>query len=337
MGQPESVTAARPRRARLGLAAAPVVFLLFWSAGYPFAKIILQFTEPLTALALRYLIVLIVMAAIALALRPRMPRSAAQWGHMIVSSALLQIGYFGCCWYAFWLGTPSGTVALVLSLQPILVSIAAPGITGERVRAVQWAGLALGLTGAAIVIAARVRVEPISALELALVALALIAITASTLYEKRFVHPHHPVTVSLIQHMVGVAGTTWLAVLLESCVIQWTAEFILALAWFVVCNSLIAVSLLLYMIQKGEATRVSALFFLVPPTAALLAWAMLGETLPLLAWPGMAIAGLGVLLATRRPALAPTRLAMPLPAPVIPPRRAGPGVAPEATSQSARS
>lgn len=302
-GSAQAKATSQSRAAALGLHAAPAIFLLFWSAGYPFAKIILQYAEPFTALALRYLIVLAVMAAIALVVRPAMPRSLSQWGHMIASSSLLQVGYFGCCWYAFWLGVSSGTVALILSLQPIVVSVLAPGLIGERVGVWQWAGLGLGIVGAVIVILARVQVEPVSAVELALIIAALAAITASTLYEKRFVTPHHPVTVSLIQHMVGVAGTTWIAVALESCQINWTTDFAVALAWFVVCNSLIAVSLLLYMIQKGEAARVSALFFLVPPTAALLSWLMLGETLPLLAWPGMAIAALGVILATRRPAL----------------------------------
>jgi drug/metabolite transporter (DMT)-like permease len=309
----------------LGLNLAPVVFLLFWSAGFPFAKIILQYAEPMTALAMRYIIVLAVMGAIALVMRPPMPRSPAQWGHMIVSSALLQVGYFGCCWYAFWLGVSSGTVALILSLQPIIVSIVAPRLVGERVRAVQWLGLGLGIAGAAIVILARLQVESLSMLELGLVLAALATITAATLYEKRLVAPHHPVTVGVIQHLVGVGGTTWLAVMLESCQIQWTAEFAVSLAWFVVCNSLIAVSLLLYMVQKGEAARVSALFFLVPPTAALLSWLMLGETLPLLAWPGMALAGIGVVLATRRPQLRAGKAhVQPLPPPPRPYRLSEP-------------
>lgn len=310
-------SAEAPSANPLMLWGAPVVFLLFWSSGFPFAKIILQYAEPFTALAIRYMIVLAVMGLIALVLRPRMPATLSQWGHMIVSSTLLQVCYFGCSWYAFWLGTATGTVALILSLQPILVSIVAPALGGEKVRLVGWIGLLLGIAGAAIVILARLQVETITWLEYAVVFGSLFAITASTLYEKRFVQPLHPVTTGFIQHLVGVAGTTWLAVALESCVIQWTPAFVGSLAWFVVCNSLIAVSLLLYMIQKGEAARVSTLFFLVPPTAALLSWAMLGETLPLLAWPGMVIAGIGVVLATWRPKARPP-VKRPLPPPPRP-------------------
>ena len=304
----------------MALIAAPVAFLVFWSSGFPFAKIILKYSEPMTALALRYLIVLCILLCVFAVMRPRLPSTLSQWGHMIASSFLFQVGYFGSCWYAFWLGVASGTVALVLSLQPIVVSILSPALTGERVHAAQWLGLLLGVVGAASVILVRLQIEPISPVEIALVLASLVTITASTLYEKRFIQPQHPITVSLIQHLVGVAGTTWLAVMLESCVVQWTMEFAVSLAWFVVCNSLIAVSLLLYMIQKGEATRVSALFFLVPPTAALLSWLMLGETLPLLAWPGMALAGIGVLIATRKAGAAP-REAVVLPPPFIPPRR----------------
>lgn len=59
-------------------------------------------------------------------------------------------------------------------------------------------------------------------------------------------------------------------------------------------------TLLLAMIRAGEVSRVSALFFLVPPLAALIAWVLIGEVIPLVAWPGIIIAAGGVYIATRR-------------------------------------
>jgi drug/metabolite transporter (DMT)-like permease len=83
--------------------------------------------------------------------------------------------------------------------------------------------------------------------------------------------------------------------------VHWTASLVASLAYLVIGNSLIAVSLLLAMIREGEASRVSALFFLVPPVAAVIAWVVLGEAIAALAWPGMVLAALGIWLVMRSP------------------------------------
>jgi len=62
----------------------------------------------------------------------------------------------------------------------------------------------------------------------------------------------------------------------------------------------IAIGLLLAMIRTGDVSRVSALFFLVPPLAALFAWLILGEVMPLAAWGGFLLAAVGVWLATKK-------------------------------------
>jgi drug/metabolite transporter (DMT)-like permease len=124
--------------------------------------------------------------------------------------------------------------------------------------------------------------------------------TAGTLYEKRFGLHHHPVTASTIQYLVGFLVVLPLALAVERMEVDWTAEFAVALAYLVIGNSLIAVTLLLAMIRHGEAARVSALLFLVPPMAALIAWGVIGEAMPPAAWAGMGVAAAGVALATRR-------------------------------------
>ena len=129
---------------------------------------------------------------------------------------------------------------------------------------------------------------------------ALLGMTAGTLYEKRFGVSHHPVASNLIQYAVGAAFTIPLALATETPVITWDGEFIAVLVYLVVGNSLLAMSLLLAMIRVGEVSRVSALFYLVPAMAALFAWPLLGEAMPPLAWAGMALAGLGVAMASKR-------------------------------------
>lgn len=282
------------------LKAAPILFLLLWSGGFAIAKIGLEHAPPMTFLALRYWFAILVLLAVLVVVRPPVPRRARDWGHLAAVGALVQGLYFGLSYFSFWLGLTAGTLALIVSMQPILVGLLAPQLVAERVGLGRWLGLVLGLIGAAMVIVARSEIEVTSAMGLLCAAGALIAMTAGTLYEKRFGLHHHPVTASAIQYLVGFLLVLPLALAVERVEVEWTGEFVLALAYLVIGNSLIAVTLLLAMIRHGEAAKVSALLFMVPPMAALIAWGLIGEAMPPAAWAGMAVAAAGVALATRK-------------------------------------
>ena len=281
------------------LVAAPVIFLCLWSGGYVVAKVAIQYAEPLTTLVVRYALVVISMGALMLFLRPPLPGKLVDWGHLAVVGILIQAFYFGATYLAFRDGVASGTVALIMSLQPIIVALIAPFWTSEHVGLRRWGGLALGLAGAALVILARWQIAAPSALGLGFCAVALAGITGATLWEKRFGLNHHPVTASLIGFAAGLLVILPFALVLESQEIRWTWEFGGAMAYLVIGNSLIATSLLLAMIRIGKVASVSALMFLVPPGASILAWLVLGEVMPPMAWAGMALAGAGVWIATR--------------------------------------
>jgi len=284
----------------LWLAAAPVIFLVLWSAGFGIAKLGLQHAEPLTLLALRYTCVLALLIPVALILRPPMPKTLRAWADIAVVGFLIQVVYFGLCYVAFKSGVSAGGVAIIVCLQPILVALAAPRFVGEVVSRKAWAGLALGLAGAATVIFARSGIQTENPFGLALTVLALFGITAGTLYEKKFGVSHHPVTSNLIQYGVGAAFTLPAAWASEGMAVAWDKQFLIVLAYLVIANSILAMSLLLAMIRAGEVSRVSALFYLVPALSALFAWPILGEAMPPLGWLGMALAGLGVAMVSRK-------------------------------------
>ncbi|MBY4670738.1 DMT family transporter [Burkholderia multivorans] len=295
-----SVIGASDRGGKPGwLRAAPALFLLLWSSGFVFLKLGLRDADPLTFLALRYACVVALLAGPFLWLRPAMPRTRRAWLNLIVVGLLLQAGYFSFTYLSLKLGMSAGAVALVTSQQPILVGLLAPALAGERVGALRWVGLALGAAGAVLVILARGSVAIASPWALAFALLALACITGGTLWEKRFGTDVHPVGANLVQYAVGLAVSAPLAFALEPMHVHWSAGLAGSLAYLVICNSLIAISLLLAMVRHGEASRVSALFFLIPPATSLIALAVLGETIGVLAWPGMALAAAGLYLVMR--------------------------------------
>lgn len=284
----------------LWLTLAPAIFLLLWSAGFAIAKVGLLHAAPITLLALRYVLVLVVLAPFALIQRPPFPKTRRAWADIAVVGFLIQVAYFGLCYIAFKSGVSAAGVAIVVCLQPILVALVAPRWVGETVSRLAWAGLALGLTGAVVVILSRSQVQAENLFGVGLTVGALFGITGGTLYEKRFGVSHHPVASNLIQYAVGAAFTLPVAWLTEDMHVVWNAEFVGVLAYLVLGNSLLAMSLLLAMIRAGEVSRVSALFYLVPAFSALFAWPLLGEAMPPLAWVGMALAGAGVALVSRK-------------------------------------
>jgi drug/metabolite transporter (DMT)-like permease len=287
------------RHKPLWLLAAPVVFLLLWSGGFSVAKLGISHAEPLSFLAVRYACVCALLAPLVAVLQPPLPPRAMDWVHLAIVGVLIQGAYFGLSYLSFKAGVSAGGVAIIVCLQPILVGIIAPRFTGERVSLLRWAGLGLGLAGAATVILSRSSLELEHPLGVLAAAGALLAITAGTLWEKRFGKSHHPVVSNAVQYLAGLACTLPLAMAFESFSFEWNVPFLLALAYLVIGNSIIAMSLLLAMIRAGEVSRVSSLFYLVPPLSALMAWPLLGEAMPPLGWAGFVLAAGGVLLARR--------------------------------------
>lgn len=277
----------------------PVLFVLLWAAGFSVAKVGLQHAEPLTLLVWRYFLVLLLLSPFYLFLKPALPQRLMDWVHIAIVGILVQAVYFGMCWFAFTHGVSAGVLAIIMSLQPILVAILAPLIASEQVSGLRWTGLLLGLIGVIIVITARSNLEPPTAIGMSLSLLSLSGMTAAVLYEKRFGKEHHPVTSNLVQYFAGLIVVFPIALRFETMQVNWNPELIAALAYLVIGTSILAITLLLAMIRVGEVARVSALMFLVPPFAAVFGWLLLNEEMPMFAWLGMAVAAFGVIIATR--------------------------------------
>lgn len=282
----------------------PFLFVLLWSTGFIGAKFGLPYAEPLTFLSIRYVLVITLMTALALAMRAPWPREPRQILHIGVTGLLVHGFYLGGVFVAIHHGLPAGIAALIVGMQPLLTALGAGWLLGERVTARQWIGLALGFIGVALVVSNKAGTGAATMSDFGMmlvpVMVALFAITLGTLYQKRFCPTFDLRTGSVVQFVPTLALTALLAWGLETRQVTWSGEFLFALGWLVIVLSLGAISLLNLLIRSGSAVNVASLFYLTPPTTALMAWALFGETLTALAVTGMAVAVAGVWLARKR-------------------------------------
>ena len=283
------------------LRAMPGVFVLIWSTGFIVARYGMPHAPPLSFLAIRYALSVLYFAAwIALA-GVSWPRNRAQWLHLGATGILMHAGYLGGVWVAVKLGLGAGLAALIVGLQPILTAIwmSAQGAQ-HRVLPRQWLGLLLGLAGLMLVVWHKLGVGEANGVSVAAGAVALISITAGTLYQKRWVQPCDVRTANTVQLLAALVVTAPLAIL-ESEAIVMHPQFVGAMAWSALGLTLGGSSLLYLLIQRGAATSVTSLMYLVPPTTALMAWVLFREALGPGVLAGIALTAVGVALVVRAP------------------------------------
>jgi len=277
--------------------AMPVIFVLIWSTGFIVARYGMPHSPPMKFLAMRYFLSVACFIAWAWAARVPLPTTRSQYIHLAVTGIFMHAGYLGGVWAAVKAGMGAGLSALLVSLQPVLTALWI-SYGGGQVTRRQWAGLALGLIGLVMVVWQKLGIGEVTPLNMALATGALLSITVGTLYQKRFVAPCDVRTANLVQLAAAFAVTLPLA-LLETEAVRWTGEMIGAMAWSVLALTLGGSSLLYLLIQRGAATTVTSLMYLVPPTTAMMALVLFGEPVTALTLLGMAVAAAGVSLVVR--------------------------------------
>jgi len=295
----------------LAIRAMPAVFVLLWSTGFIGAKYGLPYVDPLTFLAVRFAIVTAILLPVALVTRARWPADLKQVGHVAVVGLLVHATYLGGVFSAIDRGLPAGVAALIVALQPLVTAVVVGPILGERVTPRQALGFVLGLVGVTTVLGSKMAAGPGEVLAfrgfgvgavLCAVA-ALFGITAGTIYQKRFCADLDLRTSTVIQYVAAGIATGALAPVTGTLDIQWTTEFVFALAWLTFVLSIGAISLLMLLIRRGAAARTAGLFYLVPPSTALIAYIVFGETLGPAGVVGVAVTAIGVAMVfTGKPA-----------------------------------
>ncbi|MEY4653302.1 MAG: hypothetical protein RI884_1883 [Pseudomonadota bacterium] len=286
--------------------AMPAVFVLIWSTGFIVARYGMPHAPPFTFLAFRYVLSVACFVVWALAARAVWPSDRRQMWHLGVTGVLMHAGYLGGVWAAVKLGMGAGLSALLVGLQPVLTGLWLSALGGEVTRR-QWTGLVLGLGGLVLVVWQKLGLGEVNGANLAFAVTALVSITAGTLYQKRFVQPCDVRTANLVQLAAAFVVTLPLA-LMETESPRWftasgalNTELAGAMAWSVLGMTLGGSSLLYLLIQRGAATRVTSLMYLVPPTTALMAWVLFDEPITALTVAGVALTALGVSVVVRSP------------------------------------
>jgi len=284
---------------------APLVFVSLWSTGFIAAKYSMDNADPFVFLSLRFSITAIVLVPLILLLRGSLPRNLWSYRHDMVTGALLHCGYLGFLFWPIKNGMPSGIVAIIIGVQPILTTILSTMYIGEHLNFRKVAGLFIGFVGIATVILGKYGFSlglsgGLDPFDLGLVIISLLSITIGVFYQKKFCDQSRLLPGTLMQYVAGSIATAIFALAFaEVWYIDWNPTFAIALVWQVLGLSIGAVMLLMYIIRNGEAGRVSSMFYLVPPLVVIEAHYLFGETLGLISIFGMLMCVAGVFIVNR--------------------------------------
>ena len=279
-------------------------FVTVWGSGFIATKIGLQYAPPFTFLTLRFLFGLACLMPILLVMRPRFPGSRAEFGHVVVAGLLMHAVHLGGSHYTQYLGMSAGITALILSAQPLITALIAVRWMGERLALRQWAGVAIGLAGVALIVWHKVDVREATAGSLVAVTIALAGVTAGTLYQRIYCPLVDLRSATFIQFIVAIAALAPLAWWVEGFSVSWAWPMVGAIVFLVIGASILAVSALHTLMRRGQATRVTSLLYLTPIFAVALELAMFGVLPSALSLIGIAVTCLGVALVAWRAARA---------------------------------
>ena len=277
----------------------PFIFIILWSSAFVTTKPIIDNSDPFTALAFRFFIVALGFLLFSIYTKKKILTNQKNLIQSLFSGVLFHGVYLGGVFYSISIGMPTGIAALIVTLQPILTNALAEKFLGEKVSFKQWLGIALGFLGAALVLGFDIGASlPVIGVIASFIA--LLAITTSTLWQKK-ISNNLPLSVSNMYQAIG--GCLFHLIIIFIFIepyINFTPTFMIAMSHQIFLVSFGAFSILMFLIKNNSASKTVSIFFLIPPTTAIMAWLFLNEVLNNLDLIGFAVATLGVYIATRK-------------------------------------
>jgi drug/metabolite transporter (DMT)-like permease len=280
---------------------APGIFVIIWSSGFVVAKYAFRSSDVIFFLSIRLFIAAAILALITKAMKQSLRLTRRELIASLLIGIALHAIYLGGVWQAIAEGSPAGIASVITSLQPVLVSLIAVRLLGEELRRNQIFGLLLGLAGVFLVLApAFSRVGEMTLIALLLLLAALGGSTSATLMQKKMGRSIPLLAGTTYQFLIAAILLGIYSLVTGRTALDWNLESTLAMAWAVIVTSIIAILLLLWMLTRGSAARVSSLLYLVPPMTAIQALVLFGEKLNPQAIIGIVMTALGVALVQKR-------------------------------------
>ena len=277
----------------------PIIFILLWSSAFITTKPIVDNSSPFAALCFRFFLVSFGFFLFAIYRKYKIITSKKNLINSVLSGVLFHVIYLGGVFFSVSKGLPTGITALIVTLQPILTNILAGPFLNEIVTWRQWTGVLLGFLGAIIVLGFDIGFN-LPAIGVLAACISLISVTAATLWQKK-ISNNLPLPVSnMYQAIGGFLFHALIILFFENPFIDFNKTFMVAISHQIFLVSFGAFSILMYLLHRGSASKTVTLFFLVPPTSALMAWIFLNEHLNTIDIFGFSVATLGVYIATRQ-------------------------------------
>ena len=276
----------------------PLIFILLWSSAFITTKPIIDNSDPFSALAFRFFFVAVGFYLFSVYSKQSIIIKKKNLVESVLSGVLFHGFYLGGVFYSISIGMPTGIAALIVTLQPVLTNALSGPILGEKVTLKQWIGVLLGFIGAALVLGFDIGSE-IPLLGLVATIVALVAITTSTIWQKKLSN-NLPLSVSnFYQALGGCVFHILIIILFAKPYIIFSQTFIIAMSHQIFLVSFGAFTILMFLIKNNSASKTVSIFFLIPATSALMAWLFLNESLTNLDLLGFLITTIGVYIATR--------------------------------------
>jgi drug/metabolite transporter (DMT)-like permease len=276
-------------------------FAVMWSSGFIGASLGTPEAGTPTLMVWRFLLAAGLLLVGVLLLRRRWPglREIAVQGVVgLLAQGVYLTGVVG----AVEFGVTAGTTALIAALQPLMAAALAGPVLGEYVGRQQWAGLAVGLVGVALVVGGDVRVAEAPLWAYAMPFAGMAGLVAATLVERK--ENLRGSGLELPMDVVLAIQCAASALLFAVMALFWGglepaggSLFWGAVAWFVVFSTFGGYGFYWLNLKLSSVARVSSLIYLTPPTTMVWAYLMFGERIGLLAVMGLVICFGGVLLA----------------------------------------
>lgn len=272
-------------------------FVLIYGSGFVGAKLGLLYTEPFTFLAIRFAIAGVLLLLAALLLGAVWPRNI---GWLMLSGLLLQGMFSVGVFYALYLGMKPAVSALIIALQPLLVTVLAGPLLGEEITKQRWIGLMVGVLGVSIVVADGLAVEGVSWVTVGFAVMGLLGVSFGQIVQKKHCAGMHLISGAAVQVLATVPFMLLLGWWFETQEVVWHLDLVIAVFWMAVGVSIGALTLLYILLMKNSASRVASVFYGVPVAAALVAWPLFDQMPTLIDWLGFAIVFMGIVLANTR-------------------------------------